>query len=51
MSAKDDFAAAPPAKLAVEHVTKWFRTTRTSVQALDDLNLYARDHRDRACDR
>jgi NitT/TauT family transport system ATP-binding protein len=40
MSAKDDFAAAPPAKLAVEHVTKWFRTTRTSVHALDDVNLY-----------
>ena len=40
MSAKDDFAAAPPATLAVELVTKSFRTTRTSVQALDDLNLY-----------
>src|SRR5262245_52043132 len=40
MPATEGFTAAPPAKLAVEHVTKWFRTTRTSVHALDDVNLH-----------
>ena len=40
MSATDSFTATPPAKLAVQHVSKWFRTTRTSVHALDDVNLY-----------
>jgi NitT/TauT family transport system ATP-binding protein len=39
MSATDGSAAAPPAKLAVKHVSKWFRTPRASVQALDDVNL------------
>jgi NitT/TauT family transport system ATP-binding protein len=40
VAAADGFAAAPPAKLAVEHVSKWFRTTRASVHALDDVNLH-----------
>jgi NitT/TauT family transport system ATP-binding protein len=31
--------ASPPAKLVVEHVSKWFRTPRASVQALDDVDL------------
>jgi NitT/TauT family transport system ATP-binding protein len=31
--------AAPAAKLTVEHVSKWFRTARASVHALDDVNL------------
>ena len=35
----EGFAAAPPAKLAVEHVSKWFRTPRANVHALDDVNL------------
>ena len=39
-SASDGFAAAPAAKLAVEHVSKWFRTARASVHALHDVNLY-----------
>ena len=39
MSATDGFTAAPPAKLAVQHVSKWFRTPRASVQALDDVSL------------
>ncbi|HEU4662256.1 MAG TPA: ABC transporter ATP-binding protein [Pseudolabrys sp.] len=34
--------ASPPAPLAVEHVTKWFRTERATVQALDDVNLNVR---------
>jgi NitT/TauT family transport system ATP-binding protein len=38
--ATDLIAAAPPAKLAIEHVSKWFRTTRTSVHALDDVTLH-----------
>jgi NitT/TauT family transport system ATP-binding protein len=39
MSATDGFTAAPPAKLAVHHVSKWFRTPRASVHALDDVSL------------
>jgi NitT/TauT family transport system ATP-binding protein len=39
MSAPDGFTAAPPAKLAVQHVSKWFRTPRASVHALDDVSL------------
>ena len=31
--------ASPPAKLLVERVSKWFRTPRASVQALDNINL------------
>jgi NitT/TauT family transport system ATP-binding protein len=30
---------APPAKLVVEGVSKWFRTPRANVQALDNINL------------
>jgi NitT/TauT family transport system ATP-binding protein len=39
MQTTDGFLAAPPAKLAVEHVSKWFRSPRASVHALDDVNL------------
>jgi NitT/TauT family transport system ATP-binding protein len=39
MSATDGSTAAPPAKLAVKHVSKWFRTPRASVHALDEVNL------------
>ncbi len=39
MSATDGFTAALPAKLAVQHVSKWFRTPRASVHALDDVSL------------
>src|SRR5690348_16530956 len=31
--------ASPPAKLLVDGVSKWFRTPRASVQALDNINL------------
>ena len=30
---------APPAKLVVEHVSKWYRTPRATVHALDDVSL------------
>jgi NitT/TauT family transport system ATP-binding protein len=40
MLAPDGIAAAPPAKLAIERVSKWFRTTRTSVHALDQVSLH-----------
>jgi NitT/TauT family transport system ATP-binding protein len=43
MSMTDGFTTAPPGKLAVEHVSKWFRTTRTSVHALDDVNLHVEE--------
>jgi NitT/TauT family transport system ATP-binding protein len=39
MPATDGFTAAPPAKLAVQHVSKWFRTPRASVHALDNVSL------------
>jgi NitT/TauT family transport system ATP-binding protein len=39
ISAIDALPSAPPAKLVVEHVSKWFRTPRASVHALDDVNL------------
>jgi NitT/TauT family transport system ATP-binding protein len=31
--------ASPPAKLVIEGVSKWFRTPRADVQALDNINL------------
>src|SRR6201997_692650 len=34
-----EMKASPPAKLLVERVSKWFRTPRASVQALDNINL------------
>ncbi len=34
-----ELQAAPPAKLVVERVSKWFRTPRAQVLALDDINL------------
>jgi NitT/TauT family transport system ATP-binding protein len=40
MQSTDGLVAAPAAKLAVEHVSKWFRTPRASVHALDDVNLH-----------
>jgi NitT/TauT family transport system ATP-binding protein len=39
MRAREAFVAAAPAKLVVEHVSKWFCTTRASVHALDNVNL------------
>jgi NitT/TauT family transport system ATP-binding protein len=33
------FHGAPPAKLAVEGVSKWFRTKRATVHALDNVSL------------
>jgi len=39
MPATDGFTAASSAKLAVKHVSKWFRTPRASVHALDDVHL------------
>ncbi len=34
-----EIAPAQPAKLDVRHVTKWFRTPRATVHALDDVSL------------
>src|SRR5258707_14802506 len=36
--ATDGFTAAPPAKLAVQHVSKGFRTPRASVHPLDNAS-------------
>jgi NitT/TauT family transport system ATP-binding protein len=40
MSVRESIGAAPPAKLAIEHVSKWFRTARATVHALDDVTLH-----------
>src|SRR5665213_4191906 len=34
-----ELKTAPPAKLVVERVSKWFRTPRATVQALDAIDL------------
>jgi len=34
--------ASPPATLVIENVNKWFRSARTTVHALDDVNLNVR---------
>jgi NitT/TauT family transport system ATP-binding protein len=39
MSEPPESLTPEPAKLVVEHVSKWFRNARASVQALDDINL------------
>jgi NitT/TauT family transport system ATP-binding protein len=39
MLQQPDFHGAPPAKLVVEGVSKWFRTNRATVHALDDVSL------------
>jgi NitT/TauT family transport system ATP-binding protein len=39
MSIADGMTPAPPAKLAIDRVSKWFRTPRASVHALDDVTL------------
>ena len=39
MTLAQELANVTPEKLTVEHVSKWFRTRRSSVQALDDVSL------------
>lgn len=39
MLLRSEFQGKPPAKLVVEGVSKWFRTARASVQALDSVSL------------
>src|SRR5687767_10956598 len=39
MSLQQELQGFPPAKLAVENVSKWFRTTRQTVHALDNISL------------
>ena len=39
MSAEEELKALPPAKLAVHGVSKWFRNSRQSVHALDNVSL------------
>jgi NitT/TauT family transport system ATP-binding protein len=39
MSLQEELQGLPPAKLVVEHVSKWFRTSRQTVHALDDISL------------
>jgi sulfonate transport system ATP-binding protein len=39
MCAGEGFDSAPPAKLTIESVSKWFRTPRASVHALDTVAL------------
>src|SRR5947207_8362998 len=39
MSLQEELVGPPPAKLIVEKVSKWFRTKRQTVQALDNVSL------------
>jgi NitT/TauT family transport system ATP-binding protein len=39
MSLQEELQGLPPAKLAVENVSKWFRTSRQNVHALDNISL------------
>src|SRR5438876_476189 len=39
MSLQEELRGPPPAKLIVENVSKWFRTTRQTVHALDNVSL------------
>ena len=43
MSLQEELVGPPPAKLIVERVSKWFRTPRQVVQALDDVSLSIRE--------
>src|SRR5213080_4253129 len=39
MSLQEELQGPPPAKLVVDHVSKWFRQKRQTVHALDDVSL------------
>src|SRR5919204_4836532 len=39
MSLQEELQGPPPAKLVVDHVSKWFRQKRQMVHALDDISL------------
>ena len=39
MSLQEELVGPPPAKLIVENVSKWYRTTRQKVHALDNVSL------------
>src|SRR5919198_1410803 len=39
MSLQEELQGPPPAKLIVDHVSKWFRQKRQMVHALDDISL------------
>jgi NitT/TauT family transport system ATP-binding protein len=43
MQVRDDLAASPPAKLAIQGISKWYRTTRATVLALDNVALNVRE--------
>jgi NitT/TauT family transport system ATP-binding protein len=43
MSLQEELVGPPPAKLIVEHVSKWFRTPRQVVHALEDISLSIRE--------
>ena len=43
MTIEHELANVTPEKLTVEHVSKWFRTRRATVHALDDVSLPVRE--------
>jgi len=43
MAIKDELQNVPPEKLMVEGVSKWFRTRRATVHALDNVSLQVRE--------
>ena len=43
MTLEQELQNVAPEKLVVDHVSKWFRTRRTAVHALDDVSLQVRE--------
>jgi NitT/TauT family transport system ATP-binding protein len=43
MAIQEELQNVPPEKLVVEHVSKFFRTRRATVHALDDISLQVRE--------
>jgi len=39
MSLQEELQGPPPAKLVVDHVSKWFQQKRQNVHALDDVSF------------
>src|SRR5260370_416423 len=41
MSLQEELKGPPPAKLVVDHVSKWFQLKRQTIHALDDVSFEA----------
>src|SRR5947199_9852683 len=43
MSLQEELKGPPPAKLVVDHVSKWFQQKRQTIHALDDVSFDVAD--------